>query len=243
MSSTFAERVLPLAALTLASLVCTSLAHAEVCHEGVVSDGEIRWRTVLFGDASLLEPLPDDVALESIEGGTARVESGRLVGVDAELVPTVVRTRQSIEGADVVLHPPLVEGSARIVVTGVGEDRVDFAPAIDGPIERRVGHHASRSVGDAERAALDRLCGSPGRSRPTFVRGVRYDDLRGALVRAEDRRGFVLSLAAVLAIVFVVGAMIAYRRLGARARIEHAEAVIDERFRELERTAADRPTR
>lgn len=237
MSSTFAERALPLAALTLASLVCTSLARAEVCHEGVVGEGEIRWRTVLFGDASLIEPLPDDVALESIEGGTARLEGGRVVGVDATLVPTVVHTRQSIDGTEVVLHPPLVEGTARIVVTGVGEERVDFAPAIDGPIERRVGHHASRGVGDVERAALDRLCGAPGRSRPTFVRGVRYEDLRGALVRAEDRRGLVLAIAAVLAIAFVIGAVLAYRRLGARARIEHAEAVIDERFRELERSA------
>lgn len=151
-------------------------------------------------------------------------------------------TRQSLAAGAIELHPPLLLGPQRIVLGARNGERVDFVPVLDGPIQRHVGHHASRGIDPRTRAALDRACGARERMRATYVRDVTYDELEGEIVRAEDRRAPLMWTGGLLLLFGALAAVIAYRRLEARAQIEHADALIDQRFRALENEPS-RPNR
>lgn len=231
-----------LALATVITLAIPGAARAQACHHGVVEDGVIRWRTTLAQAGSLVGPLPADVSVESIEGGVARLEGGRLAGVSAEGPgPIVLVTRQAIGDAEeVVLRPPLVSAPQRIMLTAREGGRTSFAPALDGPVERHVGYHASPEIDGGTRAWLDGWCGPRERSVATYVRDVGYDDLRGAVVRDTERRGSLLWIGWLVLGLGAVGGVVAWRRLAARAAIERADVVIEERFRSLERQGPPR---
>ncbi|AKF03046.1 hypothetical protein DB32_000195 [Sandaracinus amylolyticus] len=200
-------------------------------------DGDaITWRTTMVGSASLVGPLPPDVSVVSIEGGALSPERDRIEATPGAR-EVVLITRQSIDARDdvLVLRPPLVTSAQRIVIAARDGDRVSFAPALDGPIERHVGHHSSTGIDDPTRAHLDAWCGSRGRGVPTYVRALSWDDVRGELVRAEERRGSLLWIGWLVLGAGVIAGAIGYRRLAARAQIERADAVIESRFRTLAR--------
>lgn len=232
-------------ALAVFAIVCASTsvrASAQACHEGRVDGDGIRWRTTILVPSARIAPLSSDVALESVEGGTARYEGGRLVGIDASGggEPVVLVTSQSIHGNAITLHPALVDAPQRIVLTSRDGERIGFVPALDGPIERHVGFNSARDIDGQTRAQLDAWCGPHERAVPTFVRDVREGDLRGDLVRASEQRGSLLWIGWLVLAFGVIGGLLGYRRLSARAQLERADAVIEGRFRHLERTEPPR---
>src|SRR5687768_16651872 len=101
----FAESLIAVAAM-LSSAAITSQARAQACHDGTVDGQSIRWRTTMATSASLIGPLPDDVELDSIEGGRLRQLGERIVGVDvlSESGHVVLVTRQTISGDEITLH-------------------------------------------------------------------------------------------------------------------------------------------
>src|SRR5687768_7237496 len=102
----------------LAVLALAAPASAQVCHRGVVSGTTIRWETTFAGPRRFLGPLPEDVEIDRVDGGSLVTEGGRAVGVAPAAPGTgvVVALTQTIAGDGVVLHPPLVHGLQRVVL-------------------------------------------------------------------------------------------------------------------------------
>ncbi|UJR84575.1 hypothetical protein [Sandaracinus amylolyticus] len=211
-----------------------SPASAQVCHRGDVDADAITWRTTMVGSAPLVGPLPPDLSVVSIEGGALSRGRDR-IDATAGAPEVVLVTRQSIDTHDptVVLRPPLVTSAQRIVLASHEGGRISFAPTLEGPIERHVGHHRSSGIDDPTRAHLDAWCGPRDRDVPTYLRALSWDDVRGELVRAEARRGSLLWIGWLVLAVGAIAGAIGYRRLAARAQVERADAVIESRFRTL----------
>ena len=167
------------AAIALVAMAApASSVHAQACHRGVVEDGAIVWRSTIARSSALVGALPDDVALESIEGGVARLEGGRVAGVDASGgAPIVIVTRQSIEeDGEVTLRPPLVSEPQRIVLTARQGSRVSFAPAqYASPACHRRGHGTQRQ---RSQVLLLRAGRRRHRDRPLHLSCRRHPHLR-----------------------------------------------------------------
>jgi hypothetical protein len=212
-------------------------ASAQVCHEGRIEGSTIHWRSSFFADESFVGALPRG-AFESIEGGVVREEDREIVGIGVTRMganPVVLSTRQVISGDTVTLRPPLVSSPQRIVLVSNRGASIAFAPELGGPITRHVGYHASRGIDDYTRAELDRWCPERERGVPIYVRDIDPEQLRGEIVRSEERGDSLLRVGWLVLALGAVGAFFGYRRLTARAQIEHADALIEGRFRALER--------
>lgn len=209
-------------ALALVALA-PGLAHAETCHHGVVQDDTIVWETRSTA-ATLLSP----ISVDSIEGGTIE---------DAAIVPRAsstmvrVRTRQPIGQA---LQPPLVRGPQRITLASPSGEPVAFEPRLDGPIERHVGYSASAGIERADRRRIDLACGRAA-GIPLYVHAEAPLELAGTLSRPEKRQRALLWIGGVLLVAAGIGGVLSYRRVRDRAAAERAEALLEERYRALDR--------
>jgi hypothetical protein len=202
----------------LATLLAAPLAHAQSCHAGTVGEDEIVWRSTIVGP--LREPIPRSLDVERIHGGAI---------VDGQIVATH-RTVEIVSRQPIGDHltPPLARGGQRITLDGA--DRLTFAPRA---LERRVGHHASIGMSEANIRWLDDACGRANGVR-IYVEQASYADLEGEIGRGDDhRRPFLLVGIALLVVLAALGAL-AYRRFTRAAELEDAEAAIEERFRAIE---------
>lgn len=222
----------------LITLVDPSSACAQVCHRGTISETSTRWETMFFGPATFVGPLPSDVTVERVEGGTLVTDARGVVGVERSSPEAILLvTRQTMGGEPMSLHPPLVPGAQRVVLTTESHELVAFTPEHGSAVEGYVGYHASSTIGEDQRRLLDSICGPGARGAPLYVDASSYDDLRGRIASGADRRNAVLAITAmVLAAGLVVG-VLAYRRLATRAQVEHVDALLDRRFRELDERA------
>jgi hypothetical protein len=126
-------------------------------------------------------------------------------------------------------------GAQRITLSSPGGDPVAFEPDVDGPIERHVGYATTPGLDREARRRLDAICGET-EGVPLYVGAERPIELRGALASPSERRQTLLLVGGVLLLALGAGGGIAYRRLRDRATAEAAEAILEERYRALERS-------
>jgi hypothetical protein len=223
-----------LAAVALLAAVPAS-ASAQICHHGTIRGETIRWETRFYEQRRFVGALPDDVEIERVEGGALVTEGGRAVGVDQPdgASPTLLVLEQTIAGDRVALHPPLVHGLQRVVLAAGDHQLLAFAPERGGPLETYLGYHASAAIGESTRDRVDEVCGRARRGQSIYVEPEDWDDLAGSITRGEERRHLLLAVAAAILALFALGGAFAYRRLAVRAKLEHADAVIEKRFGDL----------
>ena len=207
---------------------------AQVCHRGAVGDTGVLWESTFFGPATFVGPLPDDVVIERVDGGTLVTDARGTVGVDRAGGGLIVLVTRQTASELATLHPPLVATPQRVLLTTDSHELVAFTADERSGVDGYVGYAASAGIGERARRVLDEVCGPSDRAARIYVEASSYDELRGRVVRASDRRD---AMAAIMGSVLIAGLVIgvlAYRRLAGLARLEQADALLDRRFRELE---------
>ncbi len=218
-------------AIFLALLLAAAQASADdACHDGVIEEGAIRWVSSMRAGA---EPIvvPRELEIERIEGGRLGADS-TVVAPQGSRVRVVSRQRL-LDRGHVTLRVPRSRGAQRITLAA-GRERVRFEPELDGPLTRHVGYITTAAMSAGTRERLERRCGAPpSRSLSIFATGDEAR-LRGAISTRSERRAPFAWLGGALLLVGLIAGAFVYRAFGRRAAIEHADALIRERFGELE---------
>jgi hypothetical protein len=227
-------------ALVAVALVAAtaSTASAQVCQRGVLDEHATHWETSFPGPVTFVGALPPELAVEQLEGGVLVTREGRIVGVaqaPGHLGAIRLRTREARGDEAARLEPPLVVGPQRVVVTAADRGLLAFTPAASTAMETYVGYHATPTMGEPQRRFLDAACGESDHAVRIYVDASSYDDLGGAVARGADRGQALVWLAAFVLVLSVGLGLVGYRRLSHRAKVEYADAMLDKRFREIER--------
>lgn len=240
----------------VAKVVCAA-------HVGRVGDGVVRWRSTYHlaaGEALATGPVrivlarPTSAgALTTLttlttEGRVVTDAAGDVVAIDfAHRQPIVLSTTERVGAIDTVerLTPPLSAGEGTHIVQVVGADELRFEPGVEEGFERRDAAIVATYLSDGERLACealtagDRDAPTPGASdapRVEFRAGPRsIDGLRGVLTTASSRRRPVVFLVTGACVALLAGLAIGYRKLARAAKVEVAEAALEEDFAQLAR--------
>lgn len=224
-------------ALVVAVAMGASPAAAQVCMRGTLGDGFTRWETTSYAAVSFVEALAPDMEVERIDGGALVTSDGRVIGLApsaGHAGPTTLVVRQTTTD-DAQLRPPLVRGPQRLSVSASDHGLLAFTPEAGSSIESYVGYHASAGFDERQRETLDTVCGASDRAIRIYVDAASRDAVRGRLVRGSDRGETLLWLAAAVLVLSLILGVVAYRRLTGRAQVEYADAMLEKRFREIDR--------